>query len=135
MDKLSSSGQPRLSGIISAFWLCRPILLILLIGSSLILLLWAEEYVRGKSAWKKCQAELKAKGAVLDWAAFSPALVPDEKNFFKAPKMSEWFERGNNELAGKLSSPGLKAYAKSLIIDRKEVVMRSGDFWVLARHR
>jgi hypothetical protein len=56
-------------------------------------LLYAVEDWRGKRAWEKCRRELEAKGAVLDWNAYIPAPVPDEQNIFKAPKMTEWFER------------------------------------------
>ena len=59
----------------------------------LILLFYAEEDWRGKRAWENCQHELKAKGEVLDWKAYMPSPVPDNRNFFKAPHMTEWFVR------------------------------------------
>jgi hypothetical protein len=34
---------------------------------------------------------LTAKGENLDWAAYIPAVPPDEENIFKAPKITEWF--------------------------------------------
>ncbi len=63
---------------------------------------YAEEDWRGKRAWENCKSELEAKGEVLDWNAYIPAPVPDDQNFFKAPKMQEWFvenwESRTNEL-------------------------------------
>lgn len=46
---------------------------------------------RGRRAWENRRRELEAKGEVLDWNAYIPAPVPDDQNFFKAPKMQEWF--------------------------------------------
>jgi hypothetical protein len=54
-------------------------------------LFYAEEDWRGKRAWEKCKAELEAKGEVLDWNAYIPPPVPDDQNFFKTPKMANWF--------------------------------------------
>ena len=59
--------------------------------ATLIALFYAEENWRGRSAWERCRRELEAKGAVLDWAAYIPAPVPDDQNIFKAPKMQDWF--------------------------------------------
>ena len=76
----------------------------------LIALFYAEEDWRGKRAWEKCKAELEAKGEVLDWDEYIPPPVLDEQNFFKAPKMAEWFVKparydGTNELASRMSDP------------------------------
>ena len=54
---------------------------------------YAEEDWHGKRAWEKCKRELEAKGVVLDWEKFIPPPVPKDQNFFKAPKMTEWFQR------------------------------------------
>jgi len=76
----------------------------------LITLFYAEEDWRGKRAWEKCKAELEAKGEMLDWSAYIPPPVPDDQNFFKAPKMADWFIKpkpgGNysNELTSSLST-------------------------------
>lgn len=69
-----------------------------------------EENWRGKRAWENCKRELEARGAVLDWSAYIPPLVPDEQNIFKAPKMQEWFVKGSRnptttELSKRLSNP------------------------------
>jgi hypothetical protein len=58
-------------------------------------LFYAVENWRGRRTWEKCRRELEAKGEVLDWDALVPALVPDEKNIFKAPRMTEWFVKGS----------------------------------------
>ena len=63
--------------------------------ATLIAVLYAAENWRGRRAWEKCRRELEAKGEVLDWGAYIPAPVPDEQNFYKAPKMREWFVKEN----------------------------------------
>ena len=52
---------------------------------------YAEENSRGVRAWQKCERELAARGESLKWDDYIPAPVPDEKNFYKAPMMTEWF--------------------------------------------
>ncbi len=82
----------------------------LLIGmaflATLIAIFYAEEDWRGWRAWEKCKHELEAKGVVMDWDKFIPPPVPDDQNFFKAPKMAEWFVKnrktGANELNDRL---------------------------------
>jgi hypothetical protein len=77
-----------------------------------IALVYTEEDWRGKRAWKRCKAELEAKGALLDWAAFIPPPVPDEQNFFKAPgiKESDWVGRGATALSKRLSAAAFKPW-------------------------
>lgn len=58
---------------------------------TLTALFYAEEDWRGKRAWEKCKHELEAKGVDLNWDNYIPPAVPDEQNFFKAPKMQQWF--------------------------------------------
>lgn len=58
---------------------------------TLIALFYAEEDWRGKRAWEQTKRDLDAKGFVLDWDKYIPPPVPDDQNFFKAPKMQEWF--------------------------------------------
>ena len=71
---------------------------------------YAEEDLRGWLAWKNCKTALEAKGVVLDWNAYIPPPVPDDQNFFKAPKMTDWFVRQipwlnlTHELQSKLDS-------------------------------
>ncbi len=72
----------------------------------LVALFYTEEDWRGKRAWERCTAELKSKGAVLDWSAYIPPPVPDDQNFFKAPRMAAWFVgKGATELSKQLSNP------------------------------
>jgi hypothetical protein len=84
------------------------IILVLVCLAVLVSLFYAEENWRGKRAWENCKRELEAKGAVLDWNAYIPSPVPDDQNFFKAPKMQQWFVKNwrsdTNELAGRLRS-------------------------------
>src|ERR1700733_5757996 len=67
---------------------------------------YPEEDWRGKRAWENCKHELEAMGETLDWNAYIPPDVPDDQNFFKAPKMQEWFVKNwksdANELEGQL---------------------------------
>ncbi len=90
----------------------RRMLITLAIFATLIALFYTEEDWRGKRAWENCKHELEAKGAVLDWDKYIPPPVPDDQNFFKAPKMQEWFQRNSpgftasytNELYGLLTN-------------------------------
>jgi hypothetical protein len=59
--------------------------------ATLVAIFYTEEDWRGKRAWENCKHELDAKGETLDWNAYIPPRVPDDQNFFKAPKMQEWF--------------------------------------------
>jgi hypothetical protein len=70
---------------------------------TLVALFYTEENVRGKRAWEKCKRDLEAQGVVLNWDEYIPPPVPDDQNFFKAPKMREWFVgRGATELSKRL---------------------------------
>ncbi len=80
----------------------------------LISFFYAEEDLRGWLAWENCKHELAAKGEVLDWNAYIPPPVPDDLNFFKAPKMTDWFVRNNgksntNDLTERLRNPDTTA--------------------------
>ncbi|HEU6448932.1 MAG TPA: hypothetical protein VFV23_10895 [Verrucomicrobiae bacterium] len=73
---------------------------------ALIPLFYTEEDWRGKRDWENCKREIEAKGETMDWDKLIPPRVPEEKNFFAAPKMQEWFVRSSswpqptNELTG-----------------------------------
>ena len=79
----------------------------------LVVFFYAGEDLRGWLAWENCKHELAAKGEVLDWDKYIPPTVPDDQNFFKAPKMTEWFVRGKqsstNELTEQLRNPNTTA--------------------------
>lgn len=67
---------------------------------------YAEENWRGKRAWEKCRQTLEAQGRVFDWNTRIPPPVPDDENFFSAPKMAEWFAgRRTNDLSRRLENP------------------------------
>jgi hypothetical protein len=83
----------------------------------LIALFYAEEDWRGWRAWKNCKRELEAKGAVLDWDKFIPAPVPDDQNFFAAPKMAEWFVKNRNASTNELTARLRKAETTAKITD------------------
>ena len=73
-----------------------------------VVIFYAEENWRGNRDWQNCKHELEAKGEKLDWNAYVPPPVPDDQNFFKAPKMQEWFVKSaadssyTNELTERL---------------------------------
>lgn len=73
---------------------------------TLSLLLWlarVEENWRGQSDWQNCKREVEAKGISLNWNDYIPPPVPDDQNFFKAPKMQEWFVENWRENTNELS--------------------------------
>ena len=71
----------------------------------LVAVFYAEEDWRGQRAWKNCQHEFEAKGMVMDWNKYIPPLVPDDQNFFAAPKMQEWFVKPNGMNSGSVDLP------------------------------
>ena len=74
------------------------------IAVTLVALFYTVENWRGIRAWKNCKRELLAQGVTLDWNSYLPPPVPDDQNFFKAPKMQEWFVgRGQTELSKRMS--------------------------------
>jgi hypothetical protein len=85
-------------------WLRKwPVALVALV--LLAVAFYVEENARGKSAWEGVKKKLEAQQEPLAWAAFVPPAAPDEQNFFKAPKMREWFTGpGASELTARLSS-------------------------------
>lgn len=95
--------QPR-----TRFKRLRRLLFGLTAAVTLAALIYAVEDWRGRAAWEKCKREMEAKGLELDWAKLSPVRVPDSDNFFKAPKMQEWFVRKDpkNQLTWKIPFVG-----------------------------
>jgi hypothetical protein len=77
---------------------------IILAGLTILtVLFYAEENWRGKRAWENYQREQEAKGVVMDWNKYIPPPVPDEQNFFKSPKMQEWFVKNQSALTNELT--------------------------------
>ena len=76
----------------------------------------------GRHAWEKYKEKLKAEGENLDWNAYVPAPVPDDQNIFAAPKIQQWFVKGqSSDLSIPPYPPG-----QSVEIARVEVV--GGEF-------
>src|SRR5215471_13709246 len=72
----------------------------------------------GRHAWEKYKEKLKAEGENLDWNAYVPAPVPDDQNIFAAPKIQQWFVKGqSSDLSIPPYPPG-----QSVEIARVEVV-------------
>jgi hypothetical protein len=79
-------------------WLCswhgvRTILMIVVLPVALVTLLYGFENWRGSRAWKQCQQELRAKGAVLDLSALVPKHVPKEGVLADTPLIRSWFDK------------------------------------------
>src|SRR5674476_17557 len=87
----------------SGWQILRRLLITSAILATLLAIFYAEEDWRGKRAWDNCKRELEAKGVVLDWDKFIPPPVPDGQNFFKAPKMREWFVKNSNATTNDLT--------------------------------
>ncbi len=90
------------------FWAVFFVLAALTVFAVLVAAFYAEENWRGKQAWEHCQHEFEAKGTSINWNDYIPPAVPDDQNFFKAPKMTAWFVKNqsvlSNELTAKLQS-------------------------------
>ena len=71
--------------------LLRRLLFVFLGLISLVVLFYAEEDWRGKRAWENCKANSKPKAWCWIGRSYIPPPVPDDQNFFKAPKMTDWF--------------------------------------------
>jgi hypothetical protein len=91
----------------------RFVLIALAVFALTVAIFYGEENWRGKRAWENCKRELEAQGAILDWNKLIPPPVPDDQNFFKAPKMAEWFVKHSqsmtNELTEQLRNPDTTA--------------------------
>lgn len=71
--------------------------------AAIVALFYAEENWRGKRVWQQCRRQSQAQGHALDWAAYIPAPVAEEENFFAAPNMAGWFAgRGASDLSARL---------------------------------
>ena len=81
----------------------RRIIIGVAILATLVAAFYTEENWRGKRAWEDCKRELEAKGAVLDWNKYIPPPVPDDLNFFKSPKMANWFVKTQSALTNELT--------------------------------
>ena len=86
----------------------------LLVGAAVLATLVAVfhtvENWRGQRAWEKCRRALEARGEELDWAAYIPAPVADDQNFYRAPQMQEWFVKKSFGTLGVQSPNGPKPF-------------------------
>jgi hypothetical protein len=72
------------------YWrLLRRGLIALAVLVTLVGILVTEEDWRGKHDWEAYKRATEARGERFDWAAFTPANVPDADNFFAAPIVAE----------------------------------------------
>jgi hypothetical protein len=84
--------------------------LLLGIFAVLAAIFYLEENWRGHAAWESTKQRLESLQEKLSWDAYVPPTVPDDQNFFKAPKMQEWFVgKGTNELVTRLSLNSIAA--------------------------
>lgn len=81
----------------------RNISVALALVAAITAVFYAEEDLRGWLAWKHCRQALQAKDAQLNWSDHIPPPVPDDQNFFKAPKMGEWFVRQDGQTTNELT--------------------------------
>ncbi len=58
----------------------------------LAVIFYTEEDWRGKRAWANCKRVLEAQGEVLDWNAYIPRPVPDDRNFALTPVVASTYE-------------------------------------------
>jgi hypothetical protein len=105
------------------YWLFRRqtqsrALVVLAAFATLVAAFYLEENWRGKRAWENCRRELEAKGMLLDWNAYIPPAVPDDQNFFKAPKMQEWFVKNPNATRNELNILVTNADKTATITDK-----------------
>ena len=93
--------------------LARRGLIALAVAAALAAIFHLEENWRGRRAWESSRKALESRQEVLDWAAYVPAAVADDQNFFKAPMMREWFVGdGTNGLAARLSLDSFQELAR-----------------------
>jgi hypothetical protein len=95
----------------------RRILIGTAVAATLIAVFYTGEDWHGKRAWENCKRELAARGETLDWSAYFPPPVPDAENFFKAPKMQEWFAGKNEAATNALNNLATNAQKIAVITD------------------
>jgi hypothetical protein len=76
----------------------------------LVVLFYAEEYVRGRWAWERHLRQLAARGDSLDIHKFVPPPIPDDQNMAAAPIFATLFTESNGftTLSRQLSLPSTK---------------------------
>jgi hypothetical protein len=116
----------------------RRVVLALAVLGTLTALFYAIEDWRGRAAWEACKRDLSAKGLEIEWAKYVPTdSVPDADNFFKAPKMQEWFVRSDASKPGwriafvGQSNPIVVAEVKVILPGTRENVEKADGFFQL----
>ena len=98
MNDPESVSKPSMEATRSRAWRWgRRCLLGLALLATSIGIFYTVENLRGRRAWERYRRAAESKGRTFDWQALIPATVPDDQNFFKAPKMAEWFVRDSPE--------------------------------------
>lgn len=127
MDEHSNSVKRSWLGRLT-HWFCRASALkrVCISAAGLVvltLLAYQEENWRGRHAWLKCQQAAAARGLVTNWNAFFPPRVPEDSNFFAAPKMQEWFVgRGSTGLSGRLGYQSFLRQQSNMVVAEMTVV-------------
>jgi hypothetical protein len=89
----TDGGSTRPPGGSTSDWLRPWRHLFWLVGlAALVVLFYAEENWRGKTAWENYRSALKARGQAVDASAFIPPPVPDDANFAQTPFLAPLFE-------------------------------------------
>lgn len=109
-----SQERPPLKPALLSWQTARLLLLGVAALATLVAGFYTEENWRGQRAWANCRRDLEAKGGVFDWSTRIPPPVPEDRNFFSAPRMAEWFAgRQKNELSEGLEDPRTHAVSLS----------------------
>jgi hypothetical protein len=72
--------------------------------ATLIGLFYAVEDWRGSRAWRKYRAELEARGTKLDFKAYIPPQIPDDRNFASTPLVQSWFAESRRKKAAEAAA-------------------------------
>jgi hypothetical protein len=104
---------------------------------------YQEENWRGQRSWERCKRQLDSKGQKLDWAAWSPAPIPDSENFFAAPQIKDWFtgpspsefnRRFSAELANLVRTTSNRPVLAHITILSPETQINSGEADIVLRY-
>lgn len=95
--------------------------------ATLVAMFYTVENWRGRRAWQTARRALEARGETFDWEAFIPGSVPDGENFYKAPRMGEWFVKDSWHSLGSAGSTNTpRAFVLPARPGRKLVVAEVG---------
>jgi hypothetical protein len=80
----------------------RRVLIVLAWMATIIALFIGEENWRGRRAWNQYRQATEARGESLDFAAYVPKPVPDDRNFAATPFLGSFFQPGISILTNDL---------------------------------